>query len=54
MGVLRLGYRRAPSGIATCHTIEGVFDLRCKSIDVPNRTLIKTEHVSTMYTDEMA
>ena len=31
-----------------------MFDQRCRSIDVPKRTLMKIEHVSSIYADEMA
>ena len=45
-----MGYRTS-SGTSTSHTAEGVFDRRCRSIDIPKRTLMKTEHVS-IYADE--
>ena len=51
-GVLRLGCCRTPSGTSTSHTIEGMFNRTCRSIDIPKRTLMKTEHVSSIYTDE--
>ena len=41
-------------GTSTNHTTKGVFDWRCRSIDVPKRTLMKTEHVSSIYADETA
>ena len=44
---------RTPSGTSTSHTAEGVFDQRSRSIDVPKRTLMKIEHVSSIYADEM-
>ena len=31
-----------------------MFDQRCRSIDVPKRTLMKIEHVSSIYADETA
>ena len=46
-----MGYR-TPSGTSTSRTTEGVFDWRCMSIDIPKRTLMKTEHVSSIYDDE--
>ena len=45
---------RTPSGTSTSRTIEGVFNRRCRSINVPKHTLMKTEHVSSIYADEMA
>jgi len=48
-----VGYH-TPLRTSTSGTAEGVFDRRCKSIDVPKRTLMKTEHVSSIYADEMA
>ena len=47
-----MGYR-TPSGTSTSHTTEDVFDRRCRSIDVPKRTLMKIEHIS-IYANEMA
>ena len=54
IGVLRLGCCRTPSGTLISRTAEGVFNRRCKSIDVPKLTLIKIEHDSSIYADEMA
>ena len=39
-------------GTTTNLTVEGVFDWRCRSIDVPKRTSMKIEHVSSIYADE--
>jgi hypothetical protein len=48
-----LGCCRTPLGTSTSRTTEGVFGQRCRSIDVPKRTLMKIEHVSSIYADEM-
>jgi hypothetical protein len=51
-GVLCLGCCHTPSGTPTSHTVEGMFDKRCRSIDVPKHTLMKIEHVSSIYANE--
>ena len=43
---------RTPSGTSTSRTTEGVFDRGCRSIDVPRHTLMKREHVSSIYANE--
>ena len=48
-----LGCHRTPTGTTTSCTTEGMFDRRCRSIDIPKYTLMKTEHVS-IYADERA
>ena len=48
-----MGYR-TPLGTSTSRIIEGVFNQRCRSIDIPKHTLMKTEHVSSIYADETA
>ena len=47
-----MGYH-TPSRTSTSHTVEGMFDRRCRSIDVAKRTLMKIEHVSTIYANEI-
>jgi hypothetical protein len=51
-GLFTLGCCRTPSGTSTNCTTEGVFDWRCRIIDVPKHTLMKTEHVSSIYANE--